>query len=118
MRAVNVYGVVAFVFGTACGPNERGNGGDECTSVCSALGFQQCHAGGALDQPVPCGPDETCDPTRGCVTCVPDDLYCAGPTGNDVFRCNSEGTGGDAVMTCPMDTVCSGCSPHGAQSRR
>ena len=107
MRVVNVCGVLAFVFVAACGPSQRPNGGD-CTSVCSALGFEQCHEGGGLDQPVPCGPDETCDPTHGCITCVPDELYCGGPTANDVLRCNSDGTGGESVMSCPADSVCSG----------
>ncbi len=89
-----------------CGPNARDNG-DNCTSVCTALGFQKCHADGSFDAPVACGPDEVCDPDRGCVVCVPDELYCFGPTANDVYRCNSNGTGGELVESCPVDNVCS-----------
>ncbi|MBL9018401.1 MAG: IgGFc-binding protein [Myxococcales bacterium] len=91
----------------ACGPSSRDNGPD-CTSVCTSFGFQQCHADGTFDPPQACGPDETCDPLHGCVVCVPDGLYCGGPTANDVLRCNSEGTGGTVVESCPADSVCSG----------
>ena len=90
---------------SACGPAARND--DNCTSVCTALGYQQCHADGTFDPPVPCGPDEVCDPTRGCVTCVPDSLYCGGPTANDVYRCNGDGTGGELVEACSTDEVCS-----------
>ena len=55
-----------------------------------------------------CGPDEVCDSVHGCVVCVPDELYCAGPTANDVFRCNHDGTGGTQTESCPADAVCSG----------
>jgi hypothetical protein len=90
----------------ACGPGPR-QSGDNCTNLCTALGFQKCHEDGTFDPPVACGPDETCDPAHGCVVCVPDQLYCAGPTANDVHRCNGEGTGGTLVESCPVDSVCS-----------
>jgi len=89
-----------------CGPSGRDHG-DNCTSVCSALGFQQCHDDGSFDPAMACGPDELCDPTKGCVTCVPDQLYCGGPTANDILRCNADGTAGDLVESCPADAVCS-----------
>ncbi len=108
MRAVHTAVVASsLLLGvSACGPDARDNG-PNCTSVCSALGFAQCHEDGTFDPPVMCGPDEVCDPARGCVTCIPDDWYCGGPTGNDVYRCNSSGTGGEYVESCPMDNVCS-----------
>jgi len=90
----------------SCGPANRDNG-DNCTSICSALGYQKCHEDGSFDPPVACGPDEVCDPERGCVVCVPDSLYCYGPTANDVYRCNGEGTGGEFVEACGADEVCS-----------
>ena len=62
-----------------CGPDPR-NTGPSCTSLCTALGFQQCHEDGSFEPPVACGSDEVCDPRAGCVVCVPDELYCAGPT--------------------------------------
>src|SRR5258706_3652609 len=91
---------------SACGPNPRDN--SNCTSVCSALGWQQCHDDGSFDPPIACGPDQVCDPSTGCVVCVPDELYCAGNTDNSVYRCNHDGTDGTLVMDCPADQVCSG----------
>lgn len=89
----------------ACGPANRDNG--DCTSICSALGHQKCHEDGSFDPPIACGPDEVCDPERGCVVCVPESLYCGGLTANDVYRCNGEGTGGTLVEACGADEVCS-----------
>ncbi|MDQ3364015.1 MAG: IgGFc-binding protein [Myxococcota bacterium] len=93
-----------------CGPGARNTDGD-CTGVCTSLGYQQCQEDGTFDAPVQCGVGEVCDPTRGCVVCVPDSLYCFGPTGNDVYRCNDEGTGGELVEACGADEACSngGC---------
>ena len=95
------------ILGFACGPGPRDNG-PNCTSLCTSFGFQQCHEDGSFDPPQVCGPDETCDPLAGCVVCVPDGLYCAGPLANDVYRCNKDGTGGTQVESCPADNVCSG----------
>src|SRR6188768_419088 len=107
MRARNqvLVSIGLLLLAVACGPNNRNNG--DCTSICSALGHQQCHEDGSFDPPVACGPDEVCDPERGCVVCVPDSLYCYGPTANDVYRCNGEGTGGELVEMCKPDEVCS-----------
>lgn len=96
----------ALLINSTCGPGPRENG--NCTSACTALGFEQCHEDGSFDPPIACGPDQTCDPEYGCVVCVPDGLYCGGQTANDVYRCNHEGTGGVIVESCPMGTVCSG----------
>ncbi|MCW5807380.1 MAG: IgGFc-binding protein [Deltaproteobacteria bacterium] len=90
----------------SCGPAARNNG-DNCTSLCTSFGFQKCREDGGFEPPVACGPDEVCDPTIGCVVCVPSSAYCGGPTGNDVYQCNAEGTGGTFEGTCPADTVCS-----------
>src|SRR5687767_9030664 len=91
MRAVQSTCVVfALLAAVACGPGARDTG-PNCTSVCTALGFAQCHEDGSFDPPVSCGPDQTCDPLHGCVVCVPDELYCAGATGNDIHRCNGQG---------------------------
>lgn len=102
---ITLAAIVLFVGG--CGPDSRGSG-PTCTSLCTALGFQQCHQDGTYDPPVTCGPDQVCDPSVGCVVCVPDALYCAGPTANDVYRCNSAGTEGSLVESCPADSACSG----------
>ncbi len=108
MRVVHSTCVVfSFLVAAACGPGSRDIGPD-CTSVCTALGFGQCREDGSFDPPVACGPDQTCDPLHGCVVCVPDELYCAGPTGNDIHRCNGQGTDGTYVESCPMDNACSG----------
>lgn len=98
---------VATALLAACGPGPRDNG-PNCTSICTSFGFQQCHEDGTFDPAVACGPDEVCDPAAGCVVCVPDQLYCAGPTANDVYRCNADGTGGTVVQSCPADAACSG----------
>jgi hypothetical protein len=90
----------------ACGPANRSNG-DNCTGICTSFGYQKCHEDGTFDEPIACGPDEVCDPSRGCVVCVPDSLYCYGPTANDVYQCNAEGTAGEFVEACKPDEVCS-----------
>jgi hypothetical protein len=107
MRAVTK-GLVAslLLFLASCGPDGRNNGGD-CPGICSALGYQECNDG-QYAEPVACGPDQVCDPNAGCVVCPPDELYCFGPTSNEVWRCNSEGTGGTKVEECGADSVCSG----------
>ena len=99
--------VLLATLGFGCGPSSRDNGPD-CTGLCTSFGYQQCHEDGSFDPPVSCGAAETCDPTHGCVVCVPDELYCGGATSQDVLRCNHDGTGGDFVETCPATNVCSG----------
>lgn len=90
----------------ACGPGGRANpdavGG--CQNICSALGWQQCLAGGSLSTPVACADDQVCSAELGCVTCVPDEPYCVG---NDVYQCNGEGSGGSMTGTCSSGTICS-----------
>jgi hypothetical protein len=86
----------------ACGPGGRNNPGN-CPGICSALGFQECNDG-QYSEPVACGPDQTCDPNAGCVVCPPEGLYCSG---QDVLRCNKDGTAGTHVETCAADSVCS-----------
>jgi hypothetical protein len=106
MRALQIkVPFVAFVLLlAACGPD--GRNGDGCPGICSALGYQACNDG-AYSEPVSCGPDQTCDPNAGCVVCPPEGLYCGGPSNNDVFRCNKDGTAGTQVSSCPADSVCS-----------
>ena len=92
----------------ACGPGPRGDDGDDgddggCTPVCTALGHQEC-VGGVLQPPVQCPIGTVCDPTLGCTACIPDNTYCVGP--DEVWQCNSEGTGGTHVETCMGDLVC------------
>jgi hypothetical protein len=107
MRGTNYAVVVsAVLFGVACGPGPRDNG-PNCTSTCTALGFEQCHEDGTFDPPVQCAAGEVCDPTHGCVVCPAGGLYCGGPDDNDIYRCNADGTGGTIVDTCPADNVCS-----------
>ncbi len=101
MRAFHF--VLAAALAVGCGPGKR-NGNTNCFGVCTALGYEQCHEDGTLDPPVACADGQTCDPQSGCVTCPPDELYC---DGNDVKQCNSAGTGGTLVMTCPADQACS-----------
>jgi len=89
----------------ACGPGPRNGDDDSCLGLCTALGFQEC-IGGELQPPVQCEVGQICDPTLGCTVCIPDDLYCVGA--DQVWQCNSDGTGGMQVDTCSGDTVCSG----------
>lgn len=96
--------VLVLVVAGACGPGKREA---RCTSICTSFGYQQCHEDGTFEPPVACGPDEICDPRYGCVVCAPDQLYCGGPTANDVHRCNGEGTGGTLVEMCGAEQVCS-----------
>ncbi len=103
MRAFNQVLVASLLLVAACGPDGRDNPGN-CPGICSALGFQECNDG-QYGEPVACGPDEVCDPNAGCVVCPPDGLYC---DGNEVLRCNKDGTGGTHVETCDADSVCSG----------
>jgi hypothetical protein len=105
MRASNqVWVALVFVL-AACGPDGRQGG--NCPGICSALGYQECN-NGVYGEPEACGVDQVCDPNAGCVVCPPDELYCFGPTSNEVWRCNSDGTGGVKVEECPSDSVCSG----------
>ncbi len=106
-RALGAFVCASLLSVAACGPDSRDTGPD-CTSACSALGFAQCREDGSFEQPVQCRPEEICDPEHGCITCVPDELYCGGASANDVYRCNGEGTGGSFVESCPADNVCSG----------
>ncbi len=39
--------------------------------------------------------------------CPPGGLYCGGPTDNDVYQCNDDGTDGTMVSSCPADMACS-----------
>ncbi len=105
MRA-NRFWVAALLIVTACGPDGRNSGGGNCPGICSALGYQACNDG-MYGEPVACGPDETCSIDVGCVVCPPDGLYCDGPGDNEVWQCNSQGTGGTMVSTCPAENVCS-----------
>jgi hypothetical protein len=105
MRDFKRIGVAMMLLVAACGPDGRNNPGN-CPGICSALGFQECNDG-QYSEPVACGPDQVCDPNAGCVVCPPDGLYCYGPTSNEVWRCNQDGTGGTHVETCDADSVCS-----------
>jgi hypothetical protein len=105
MRAFNQVLVASLLFMVACGPDGRDNPGN-CPGICSALGFQECNDGQYSD-PVACGLDQVCDPNFGCVVCPPEGLYCYGPTSNEVWRCNKDGTGGTHVETCDANSVCS-----------
>src|SRR5689334_10983602 len=98
MRDHNQILVATSLLLAACGPDGRDHGGD-CAGICSALGYQECNDG-QYGEPVACGPDQICDPNAGCVVCPPDGLYCYGPTSNEVWRCNHDGTGGMKVETC------------------
>jgi IgGFc binding protein len=106
MREHNRFWVASVLILVACGPGGRHNGGN-CPGLCTALGYQECNDG-AYSPPVQCATTETCDPEVGCVVCPPDQLYCAGDQDNSVSRCNHDGTGGELVMDCPADNVCSG----------
>src|SRR5687768_7824790 len=106
MRAFTKVLVASWLLLAACGPDGRNNGGN-CPGICSALGYQECNDG-QYAEPVACGPDQLCDPNAGCVVCPPDGLYCFGPTSDEVWRCNSDGTGGTLVEECGSDTGCSG----------
>ncbi|HEY5922817.1 MAG TPA: IgGFc-binding protein [Kofleriaceae bacterium] len=102
MRAHNQVWVALLLLLVACGPDGRNNGGN-CPGICSALGYQECNDGQYSD-PVACEADQVCDPNAGCVVCPPEGLYC---DGQEVLRCNKDGTGGTHVETCDADSVCS-----------
>ncbi len=103
MRGLNHVLVASLLLVVAsCGPGGR-KGGD-CPGICSALGYQECNDG-QYGEPVACGADEVCDPSSGCVSCPPDQLYCDGD--DEVWQCNADGTGGTKVEDCPADSVCS-----------
>jgi hypothetical protein len=105
MRGINHVLVASLLLiAAACGPDGRHGG--NCPGICSALGYQECNDG-QYGEPQACGPDQVCDPDVGCVVCPPEGLYCAGPTSNEVWRCNEDGTGGTHVETCAEDSVCS-----------
>src|SRR5690242_18790857 len=105
MTALRLASFVALATLMACGPGSR-ESGDSCAGVCTALGYQACKGDGSFEPPVACGADETCDPIHGCVVCVPDALYCGGPAGNDIYRCNGGGTDGTLVEACPDNQAC------------
>jgi hypothetical protein len=106
MRSNIIVSCAALLLAVACGPSAR-NDGPNCTSICSALGFQQCHEDGTFDPIVACSAEEVCDPVHGCVVCVAGQTYCGGPDESEIWKCNAEGTGGTKTMDCPGDTVCS-----------
>jgi hypothetical protein len=105
MRASNQLWVAFLLLVVGCGPDGRDNGGN-CPGICSALGFQECNDG-QYGEPVACGLDQMCDPNAGCVVCPPGGLYCYGPTSNEVWQCNKDGTDGTHVETCDVNSVCS-----------
>ncbi|HVK87019.1 MAG TPA: IgGFc-binding protein [Kofleriaceae bacterium] len=53
------------------------------------------------------GPDPRDRGDGGGGTCVPEQLYCGGATGGDVYRCNADGTDGSFVEACPAELACS-----------
>jgi hypothetical protein len=96
---------VSLCLAAACGPGPRGGDDtDGCLGACTGLGYQACEDG-VLQPPVQCEVGQICDPQLGCTVCVPDNLYCVGP--DEIWQCNSEGTGGMQVDTCEGDLVCS-----------
>ncbi|HPH68059.1 MAG TPA: IgGFc-binding protein [Kofleriaceae bacterium] len=106
MRSNIIVSSAALLLAVACGPSARTDG-PNCTSICSALGFQQCREDGTFEPIVACSAEEVCDPVHGCVVCVAGQTYCGGPDESEVWKCNAEGTGGTKSMDCPGDTVCS-----------
>jgi hypothetical protein len=99
---------LVFAGPVGCGPTgteEVGDGGphnDTPSGPCTA-GQKQCQYGGALEQCVD-GQWQTisqcpaaCDPTLGCVQCVPNGTMCQG---QNVVACTPQGTPGAVVATC------------------
>ena len=68
-------------------------------------------------RPVACGSGEICDPLRGCLVCVPDQLYCGGPTANDVLRCNGQGTGEGIYVMQPDGSGLTAITPPDTNER-
>lgn len=97
-----------------CGPSGRdNNNGNGCAGMCTALGYEACHPDGTFDPPVACADGQLCDPQAGCVVCPPNMNYCGGPTDNDVYACNADGTMGTYVTSCGSGETCSNgtCKP-------
>lgn len=106
MRAFNRLSVATLLLlFAACGPGGRNSGGN-CPGICSALGYQECNDG-QYSEPIACEADEVCNVDLGCTVCPPEGLYCSGPSDNEVWRCNKDGSGGTKVTECPADSVCS-----------
>ncbi|MBP9208425.1 MAG: IgGFc-binding protein [Kofleriaceae bacterium] len=93
----------------ACGPGPRGNGdaGPASCNLCTALGWQECLPDGSYADPIACPEGQVCVAELGCAVCEPGAAYCDGPSGNDIFECNADGTGGVQTGSCVGDEVCS-----------
>ncbi len=100
--------------GTACGPSsEAGADGavtdEACTTPgqtrCNATSFQECVDGFWTTQAV-CGSGDVCDPTLACVECRPADVRTC--VGNDVHTCNADGTVGEYVQSCELESCNNG----------
>lgn len=100
-RAIFVCSSVLLAASCGPGPREQDDG---CAGICTSFGHQACNGDGTYAEPVACAENETCDATLGCVVCVPDQLYC---DGDNVNRCNSDGTGGTLVEECADGQACS-----------
>jgi len=97
---------------TACGPNGSSDDDDDdtCQNRCTAFGWEHCNADGSFDPPQQCAADQVCLEEVGCAVCAPDQGYCGAV--DQVWMCNSDGTGGTLSTTCPQGEVCAagGCT--------
>lgn len=89
---------------TATAAGSGGGLGSEC-GFCDGLNYIGCDADGLAMAPELC--QSFCDPDAGCLLCNPDSLQCIG---NDVWRCNKDGSALDEkVKSCDpaLGEVCS-----------
>ncbi len=90
----------------ACGPSASGDDDDNptCQNRCTAFGWEECISDGVYNVPVACTNDQVCLEEIGCAVCIPDQVYCGEI--DQVWMCNSDGTGGTLLEQCAAGTVC------------
>lgn len=93
--------------GTDGGPGD-GDGGEACidnATQCEGNSFMSCLSGEwqVTEQCL----TTTCDPTAGCVDCIPNLNFC---DGEDVRACSEDGKIAGVLETCEGDAHCSGGS--------
>lgn len=102
----------------ACGPTPEGTGtqidggrtDQECfdpgLTRCNAGVYQQCHDDGLWWDVESCAFPEFCVPDLGCAECNPNNATTC--DGDDVRVCNDDGTIGELVETCELETCANG----------
>lgn len=108
----STFGVCAIALAVACGPSGGPVPGETdaaaeaaCTDAearCRGAVYQVCRGGTFIDQDI-CA--DACAPDLGCVDCWPGGTMCQG---DQVHRCNQDGTIGESIETCEAGACASG----------